>query len=106
MNAGDLRHRVTIQQATNIDNGAGDVVVSAWADVATVWAEVRPTSARERLAQQQVTQEVTHLVSMRWTPAIAKDRRLKFGTRIFNIGGIINVDERNIELRLLCSEET
>ena len=48
MEAGQLRHRVTIQQATETTDGFGGVT-QAWATFATVWAAVEPLTGREYL---------------------------------------------------------
>ena len=46
--AGILRDRITIQERSNTRNSVGEKIDS-WSDVATVWAQVRPVSGRERL---------------------------------------------------------
>lgn len=104
MNAGDLRHRVTIQSQTPTVNAIGERVPGAWTDVTTVYASIRPASAKEVAYYQAIQLETTHAITMRYTPEMKPDRRLKFGTRVFNIAGIVNVDECDIELRVLAYE--
>lgn len=52
MQAGKLRHRVTIQEPVMVQNPETGAVNKTWQDIATVWAEVSPLSAREFIAAQ------------------------------------------------------
>lgn len=53
MNAGQLRHRVTIQQLTKVEDEGGGYA-EVWTDVATVWAAIKPMRGNERYEAQQV----------------------------------------------------
>lgn len=50
MQAGKLRHRVTLQEPVKEQNPTTGAVINTWRDVATIWAEVYPLSAREFIA--------------------------------------------------------
>lgn len=54
MQAGKLRHRVTLQETVKDQNPTTGAVKNTWRDVATVWAEVSPSSVREFIAAQAV----------------------------------------------------
>jgi len=100
---GDLRNKITIQvqSSTKDDYGA---LIETWTDVKTIWAAVNPINGREYFAAESVNSEITHRVKARYTSGITPDMRVKFGTRYFNILSIINYEERNIELQLMCRE--
>ena len=104
MRAGELRHRVTIQQKSVTRNTFGEEVVT-WQDVATVWAAIEPLRGREFFESQQVNAEVTTRIRIRYRPGITPTMRVVFGNRVFDIQAVINVDERNRELHLMCREE-
>lgn len=104
MRAGDLRHRVTIQQLSALSDGMGGVR-ETWQDVATVWAAVEPMEGRERYEAQQIQAELTHRVRLRYRPGITPKMRVVHKGRIFQIEAVINRAERNRELILLCAEE-
>lgn len=104
MKAGSLRHLVTIEKPSRSQNGYGETVI-AWSDAATVWAAIYPVSANESLKEGQVTHEITHEVRMRHTPEAKPDRRIRFGSRTFEIKSVLNLGERGIELKLLCQEQ-
>lgn len=103
MNAGKLRHRVTIQQLVKTDDGYGGIV-ETWQDVATVWAAVEPLRGNERYRAQQVQAELTHKVIMRYRAGIKPQMRLLYGNRIFEIEAVIDVEERHKWIELLCAE--
>lgn len=100
---GTLRHRVTIQSETRTADGAGGFTLT-WADVATVWGAVEPLKGMERLRAQQIEAPVTHSVTIRHRTDVSTKERIKFGTRLFNIRDVINPDERDRWLELLCEE--
>jgi len=102
--AGELRHRVTIQQKSVTRNTFGEEIVT-WQDVATVWAAIEPLRGREFFESQQVNAEVTTRIRIRYRPGITPTMRVVYGSRIFDIQAVINVEERNRELHLMCREE-
>ncbi len=109
MQAGKLRHRVTIKKhggvppALSYPDSHGQKHVN-WTNHATVWASVEPLSGRELLRAQEVESAVTHRVRMRYTSGVTPDMRIALSTRRFNILSIRNRDERNVELELMCVE--
>jgi len=105
MQAGRLRHRVTVQRATDSIDQYGDQTPT-WASLGTVWASVEPLSGREYFAAAQMQSEVSTRIVIRPISGVTltpKDR-VKFGSRYFDIQSVINRDERNRELQLLCVE--
>lgn len=103
MEAGKLRHRLEIQEATEQQDSVGEPI-KTWSKLRTVWGSVQPLSGREYLLSQQVTPEQTHRIMLRYTPELTVRHRIVFDSRHFDINSIIDVDERHIELELLCSE--
>jgi len=103
MNVGRLRHQVTIIQAVPAPDGAGGLT-KTWTALATVWAAVDPLRGREYFAAQQVTAEITHKVTLRYLTGVRPEMRVQFGDREFDIMAVINPQERNIYLELMCVE--
>ena len=104
MNAGRLRHRVTLQVPTR-DPAFGSETV--WADYATVWAAVEPLRGREFYAAQQVASEVTGKITLRYLAGVAPEMRVLWGSRIYEIlSPPIDPEERHLELQLLVREVT
>ena len=73
-------------------------------DDATVWAAIEPLKGSERLRAEQLENPVTHRVSIRHRAGVTPKMRIKFGTRILNIRAVIDPEERNRSLELLCEE--
>ena len=103
LKAGRLRHRVTLQSAADTADGGGGFT-TVWSDVATVWASIEPLKGRERLFAQQLESPVSHRVTLRHRSGVTTAMRVKFGSRILNIRSVINAEERDRALELLCEE--
>lgn len=103
MRAGSLKHRVTIQQRADTRNDAGEVIAE-WQDVVTVWGQIETASARGVLLYKGSASQVSHTLRIRYREGINSEQRVKFGSRFFDIEGIINTDQENRELQLFCNE--
>lgn len=104
MRAGKLRHRVIIQKATETRDAHGGIT-RTWADVSTVWASVEPLSGREFLDASQTEADISHRVRIRHYDDLTPSHRIVHGGRHLNIETIMNRDERDIELELMCKED-
>lgn len=105
LNNGNLRHRITFQEQTEAQNDYGEKNKDLdWIDVTTVWASINPISGKEFFSAEKVSSEVSHKINMRYIPGISPDMRIQFRERLFHIISVINFQERNIELQLLCKE--
>lgn len=103
MRAGTLRHRITIEEATVVENEFGEPEQS-WAAFAERWARVSPLEGQERWNAQQVHAEVTHEIELRHLDGVKAEMRVNFGGRLFDIEAPMNPDERDEKLILLCTE--
>jgi SPP1 family predicted phage head-tail adaptor len=103
MKAGALRHLVTLQAPLVTTNDYGEAITT-WQDVATLSAALVPLSAREFFHAQQTQADVTHKVMLRYRPGLTPTMRLVVCGRIFHIASVIDREERQVELELLCKE--
>ena len=103
INPGELRHRITIQKLNNSQNEYGEVS-ELQEDILNVRAGIYPISGKEFFAAETVNSEISHKVKIRYIEGIMPNMRIKFNNRIFSIESVINFQERNIELQLLCKE--
>lgn len=103
MEIGKLRHRVEIQRK-EVQTDELLQQTEVWATYATVWASVRPIKGREYIAVKQVNAEISVVITMRYVSGITPEMRVLFGSRVFEIVSVINVDERNRVLELMCKE--
>jgi SPP1 family predicted phage head-tail adaptor len=108
MRAGQLKKRITIQTRSNsVDTVGGQSTL--WSDLLTTWASLTPSGGRELVAAQAMHLDQPSTIVMRWQTALSLPlnvaaMRILYGTRIFNIHGYQNMDERNVELTLICTE--
>ena len=102
MKAGQLRHRITIQQlsTTRDDYGGG---VEAWADFATdIPASVQPLSGRELIAAQAAMSTVTTKFGMRYIQGVTAAMRIVFGGEVYNMLPPIDPEMRHKELIIMA----
>ena len=104
MRAGKLRHKVTIEYRTLTADAYGGQTAT-WATLDTVWADLESLTGIESWQDKQQTPIITHKVTIRYRADIDPKMRIKYGSRYLNIANIVNKEERNIELALLCRED-
>ena len=106
MEAGKLKKRVLLQKRTATTDRRGNASL-AWGDVANAWSQISPMSGDESQRAGRTEATVTHVIHMRYrkdlTVLTQKDR-VVFGSRIFNIEVVRNIEEANDELVLDCVE--
>lgn len=103
MEAGSLRHQITIQQKSTSRDAIGGVI-DVWTTFVTVRAAVEPIRGREYFAAQQVHAEVSHRIRMRYRAGITPRMQVTLGSRTFQIETVINVQEQDRELHLMVVE--
>lgn len=106
MQSGQLRHRVSIQHLSgSVSDGVGNVR-QTWTDVYTdIPASIEPIASRELYAAEKTETKNSHKITIRYMDGINSKMRVVFGSRMFNIDGILNKDERNISLEMVCAEQ-
>ena len=107
MRSGALRKRVMIQKPVAGGPDALNERTFTWTDEQKIWVGILPQSGREFYRAQQVNAAVTHLVSARYRTGLDATKRLVLsGSRVLDIDGVLDVDERHEELLLTCVEDT
>ena len=104
MRSGSLRHYVTIQKVTVTQDSDTGEPSESWSTLAQVWAAVEPLSGREFMNAQQVESQITHRVRIRARDDVTPDMRISHDSRTLNIESVINIEERDRELHLMCTE--
>jgi len=103
MQAGKLRHKVTLKTGGESQDEYGEVTYT-WSTQATLWASIEPLRGRELLHAQEVNAELSHRVRCRYNSNVDVADRIAFGTRTLEIVSVINPRERGAELELFCKE--
>ena len=103
MNPGRLRHLVNIQKQVETQNAYGEPEVT-WSNIAEkVWCQIEPLRGREYFAAKQINADIEARVIMRYRNDVTAKMRLMHGTNEYYIYSIINVDERDREIQLMCT---
>ena len=105
MQAGALRHYIDIQQVTGSTDDYGNQRQDWSALYSNVPADIQQITSRELYAGARPETLNSHRFMIRYLPGLTTAMRIKYGTRLFTITGIINKDERNITLELLGQEQ-
>lgn len=71
-----------------------------------LWASITPLSGSRRYEAAQVVQGVSHEITTRYLEGVTSEMRVMYGARKFMIRSVVNAEERDRELRLMCEEVT
>lgn len=104
MNAGKLRHRVTLQTINTTDDDDGYPEPDWTAVKANIPAWVREVSGQEGTRGRQVDATTTHLLTARYNSEVNAQRRFLWGTRILNIVRATDETGRKREQTIECRE--
>jgi len=108
LRAGNLRHRVAIQEQADTTDGMGGFSV-VWSDVSgmgSVPAAIWPLSSKEQLDAMKLESVATNKIRIRYRAGITSKNRIVFGSRVFNIlGAPIDFEERGRQLDFIVSED-
>lgn len=100
--AGDYIHQVSIQTCTNVKDKAGGFT-QTWTTRKTTRALVKTLKASEYYNSKFVNDKVTHLIRMRFTAVMERDRLLHGGCQ-YNITGVEDRDGKQWELVIYCEQ--
>lgn len=102
MQPGNLDQRITLQALTRSADGIGGYT-SAWANIApnpTVWANVRPASAREALASDRVGASGLYIFAIRNRTDLNEADRIVWGGETYNIRSVRRRGGRGMYLEI------
>ncbi|ACL19514.1 phage head-tail adaptor [Desulfitobacterium hafniense DCB-2] len=107
MNAGDLRKRITLQvlsDKTTNENGFPLPEDERYQDHVTIWAAVYPLKGSEFWTAKTTYNKNVVKFICRYIPGVNADMQIKYNNRIFDIIGVIDVDERHKWLQIMGEE--
>jgi len=70
----------------------------------SVAGDVNPMTGREYQEAQKIRAETTYRVTTRYFSGITSDMRILFKNKELLIQSVLNVEERNRELQIICTE--
>lgn len=104
----DRPHRVTLQNpGPAVPDGDGGFTQS-WTDLvpAAVFARIQTATARdlERRAAGTVISTASHIVTLPYHPQVTTKTRVLFNGRTFNVLGVADAEEGDVETVAICAE--
>jgi head-tail adaptor len=111
INPGELRHPITIQKPSRTGDSRGkSVTPAAWDDVLNTHAKIDGTGTlayRASFANNALASTSTDMITLRFpgvSVVIKPNMRIVFGTNIFLVQAVDNVQHRNRILRIACMQ--
>jgi SPP1 family predicted phage head-tail adaptor len=113
MDAGRLRHRVTIDERVTSQDEHGDPVVTWQPWASNVPAEIAPVSGKEFLAGQGVVAQVTCRIVIRWRQGVVETMRVRhvvdagspLREDVYNVAAVLpDNDSGRDHLTLMCTK--
>jgi SPP1 family predicted phage head-tail adaptor len=110
LQAGHLRHFITIQRKSGATNTTGEET-DTWTTLGSSWASVEPFIDSRRGGTEEM--QGSQLIAISWMKirmrymldiSILPRDRVTWNGRIFDIVNVNNREERNAELELICKE--
>mgnify|MGYP005627231447 CR=1 FL=1 len=112
MPIGKMRHKLELQEKIVTADGGGSSGLTSYNTFATVFGSIVPKSGGERLFGDQLQEPITHIITTRFRRDLSFKNRIKYEfvndgasvTRVFNIKRVINVDNRDRYIEIMCVE--
>lgn len=102
MDCGKLNKRITIQ-TISITRDTDGAELKGWTDFASVWASIQPLTGKEYFdASQSIDNVVNSKITIRYRAGIKPDMRIMYNGVVYEITSIINPNENNQYLLLMC----
>lgn len=101
--ASEARHYITIQSLVRVHDYEGGEEAT-YIDEKQVAAVISPIQARQQFNYKSVGVDATHLIKVRGLIDITEKNRIKFGTRLFEILTIEDIQELGVLKVCTCKE--
>lgn len=104
MNLNNMTQRITIQVKGTVMDENG-FPVETWLEKATVWAELLIGFGREYYGAAKLNTELSGIIKIRHISGLkARETRVAYGSRTFDVIAVIDPNERRKELELHIKE--
>lgn len=100
MQSGKLKHRLSLQKYSYVQDPAGQPIPQ-WTEISQVYAKVEGVQGREFLAASAEQHATTWRIIMRYRDDFTMSDRLVRGNVAYNIKAILPNNDRN-QLVLMC----
>ena len=104
MRIGQLNKLIILQYKTQVGDGMGAFTYTWNTVTPEIWAAIWPKSAKEAVSADKTLMTATHRIRIRYRSDMRGSWRVNFGNRYFAVTGMVNPEERNEWLDLICTE--
>lgn len=98
MNAGELRHRITVQKKDKVQNPITGEIIYNWVNV---WeylpAKIQYLSVREFIAASAPQSKITARITIRYRDNLDAEMRILHRNKIYNIQGLLPDNDSGLE---------
>lgn len=101
MRAGELRHLITIQQATESRTASG-AVSKSWSTFTTAYADIKPMDGREYFQVDQETAEARVKFVIRYQAGITTAMRISWDGNFYDIESTLNTGSRDRSIQIIA----
>lgn len=101
MQAGRLRNKVKLQALADVQDELGQPV-QTWADVATVWADIRTMGGIESIKANASTSIIKASIRVRYRTDINAGMRVLHGSTAYDIKAVLPDEGRKQYVDLVC----
>jgi SPP1 family predicted phage head-tail adaptor len=98
---GELRHRLTIEQAVRTDDDGGGAAL-VWNEIAEVWGAVEAVSGQEGFEADRVSGSAIYSITIRYRDGLAPSMRFRRDNEIYEILSVLDRDGRKRFLTCKC----
>jgi SPP1 family predicted phage head-tail adaptor len=104
--AGKLRHLVDFQKDIGAAVNSRGHTTADWVTQFRGYCQLEPLTGNELVVQKQIHSTVTHKIVTRCIQSATPQPtwRVKYGSRLFHVESILNVDERNEYWEMIATE--
>ena len=99
----ELKKRVSVQAVTMVSDGQGGNI-KTWSDSYDTWAAVDPIKAEQVEYYSSIGVDATHRIKIRGQNALVASNRIKYGSRIFEILTVEDLQEQGVLKIATCKE--
>lgn len=97
-----MNKTLIIQQKMTVGRGINRT--EDWTEVCSVFGSIRPISASEIIRSGREEMKTSHRIRIWYREGLNSHMRIMYGTRLFEINSIINIDERSRVIEILTTE--
>lgn len=102
--ASQAQHYVYVQTRVSTADGEGGFSEQWTSGASAIPAAISPIQARQLFEYRSVNVDATHLIKVRGHTTVTEKDRILYGTRVFEILTVENIQERDFIKVITCKE--